>query len=293
MRKSRKSMHLKKTHSENVSPYTCLSDLFIDVLSCDETEQSSPSKDNEKCHHTSIHEPRFYICQHCYCTKSKSWHHGGSDNTLLCDACRIYFCKYGQMRGILSKSDPPLHILKNPSNFELIRQIDAGKCTIQNKIEDEQVESSDISESSDYESNLSEIEKLDSDFPKHYHRETSLCEQDNFSHIIHSSSDAGMQEIFSNSENATLLSQHTSELLVDKYQRKCPDFQANQKLCPLPNLQMSNELKLKEAQNMLQYDDAPKNLSSSNTSILQSLLQGSDEIPQTMRLVYFCKLQLL
>ena len=284
MRKTRKSMHLKKTHSENVSSYTCLYDLFVDVLSCDESEPSYPSKDNERCHHTSINEPQYYICQHCYCTKSKSWHHGGCDNTLLCDVCRIYFCKYGQMRVILSKSDPPIHILKNPSNLELLRQIDAGKCTIQNKIEDEQVESSDISESSDYESNLSEVEKFDTEIPKHYLDKFSLCEQVKCSNTIYNPSDASIQDISSLPTNANHFSPRT-ELLTNSYHKKSSDFQAIPDLCHLPNLHISSEIKFNDLHSLIQHDDTPNNLSSSNTSILQSLLQSSDEKPLTMRSV--------
>eukprot|EP00800_Vazella_pourtalesii_P007245 TRINITY_DN1963_c0_g1_i1.p1 TRINITY_DN1963_c0_g1~~TRINITY_DN1963_c0_g1_i1.p1 ORF type:complete len:704 (-),score=45.97 TRINITY_DN1963_c0_g1_i1:204-2315(-) len=280
MRKSRKSMHLKKT-SEKISPYTCLSDLFIDVLSCDDSEPSYPSKDNEKVNHISINEPQLYICQHCYCTRSKSWHHGGSENTLLCCDCRIYFCKYGQMRLILNKCDPPLDILKNASNFELIRRINAGECAVQNKNEDEQVESSDISESSDYESNLSEVEKLDSDLPKHYHRE---IEQGNFSLTT---SDASLQEISRIPRSSSLFLPNTSELHMNNCQQSSSVSQDNQEFFPFPSLQASSEFSLRDSQSFSHIDDTPKNLSSSNTSILQSLLQGSDEKPLKMRLVDF------
>ena len=126
--------------------------------------------------------------------------------------------------------------LKNASNFELIRRINAGECAVQNKNEDEQVESSDISESSDYESNLSEVEKLDSDLPKHYHRE---IEQGNFSLTT---SDASLQEISRIPRSSSLFLPNTSELHMNNCQQSSSVSQDNQEFFPFPSLQARKKI---------------------------------------------------
>ncbi|EDV24312.1 uncharacterized protein TRIADDRAFT_57654 [Trichoplax adhaerens] len=55
---------------------------------------------------------RLYCCRHCYSTTSRSWHHSGVDKQLLCDDCRIYFKKYGEMKSIPDSVEPPAQLLK-------------------------------------------------------------------------------------------------------------------------------------------------------------------------------------
>ena len=40
----------------------------------------------------------YYVCTHCSTKESAGWHHAGPKKYLLCDSCRLYFNKYGEMR---------------------------------------------------------------------------------------------------------------------------------------------------------------------------------------------------
>jgi len=42
-----------------------------------------------------------YICAHCTSRESPSWHHAGPNRQLMCDECRLYYNKYGEMRQFL------------------------------------------------------------------------------------------------------------------------------------------------------------------------------------------------
>lgn len=42
-----------------------------------------------------------YICAHCSTRESPSWHHAGPNRQLMCDECRLYYNKYGEMRQYL------------------------------------------------------------------------------------------------------------------------------------------------------------------------------------------------
>ena len=53
-----------------------------------------------------------YCCRHCYSTASRSWHHCGVDKQILCDDCRIYFKKYGEMKSLPDSLEPPPQLLK-------------------------------------------------------------------------------------------------------------------------------------------------------------------------------------
>ncbi|KAI6655315.1 hypothetical protein LOD99_2150 [Oopsacas minuta] len=279
MRKSRKPMHLNKSHLEHILPYPCLSDLFVDVISSDESDSINLPKDIEKYDETSTKKSEFCICQHCYCSRSQSWHHGGSDNTLLCDTCRFYFCKYGLMRTIIDKGDPPLYILKDASTLELIKQINAGKYALQTKFVEEQGDSSEISESSDYESILSDVERFDTDILKaeYLTHNQRLCSQNLFdSSIITEIKDISV----SSDSNTYKQNKLKQSLCIDHEPDRINDYQTQtQDLCPLDNLKISSELEQRSSQDCVNQIDISHvhEKMSTNTSILKSLLQSKDE----------------
>ena len=76
---------------------------FIDLSSCSEDEPDS--EDSER-------DLSLYACRHCYSTKSPNWHHVGKDKLLVCKICREYFKKYGRMKPIECKAEPPPYIFK-------------------------------------------------------------------------------------------------------------------------------------------------------------------------------------
>lgn len=76
---------------------------FVDLSSCSEDEPDS--EDSER-------DLSLYACRHCFSAKSRNWHHVGKDKLLVCEECRIYFKKYGRMKPIESRADPPSFIFK-------------------------------------------------------------------------------------------------------------------------------------------------------------------------------------
>ena len=109
------------------------------------------------------------ICQHCYSSGSQAWHHGGMDNLLLCDVCRIFYCKYAQMPKMPNIADLPLHILRDITNKDLILKINEDRFLMDDisaKSTREISESSDYSDSdsflSDNERQIIEFKKSDS-----------------------------------------------------------------------------------------------------------------------------------
>ena len=47
-----------------------------------------------------------------FSTESPNWHHVGKDKLLVCQICRVYFKKYGRMRPIENRIEPPSFIFK-------------------------------------------------------------------------------------------------------------------------------------------------------------------------------------
>eukprot|EP00795_Rhopilema_esculentum_P007172 gene7172-12838_t len=76
---------------------------FLDLSSCSEDEPDS--EDSER-------DLSLYACRHCYNTKSPNWHHVGKEKLLVCKECREYFKKYGRMRPIECRTEPPSYIFK-------------------------------------------------------------------------------------------------------------------------------------------------------------------------------------
>ena len=278
MRKSRKSVHLKKNHSEHPLPSSCLADLFIEVTSADECDSVENVKTVGSLENSTDLSSKYYICQHCYCSTSHSWHHGGIDNTFLCDTCRVYYCKYGQMRKIYTSTDPPLHILKDTNHLELIKQINEGRSTLQGKIFNHRRDFSDLSESSDDESNLSDGEKLDHDYP--------FNEPGN---IRNTKNTFCNTSIF---ESCKIPPISSGRLINDNIHRKkshhdehtksidCLNLSYQNQECSNMNLQMPNPCDQSSCNLHSPLQDGPTDV---NTSILKSLLQSSDEKSSNIR----------
>ena len=295
MRKSRKSVHLKKKHSEHSLPSPYLADLFVDVTSADEGDPVEDAKIVGNVDNISYKESKYYVCQHCYCSTSLSWHHGGVDNTFLCDACRLYYCKYGQMRKLYTVIDPPLHILKDTNHLELIRQINEGRNTLQGKIFYNHRDFSDLSESSDYESNLSDVEKLDPDYLK-----VNSLSVFNESINTRNSKDTFCNlnliegnKVSSFSSRRLFTGEIQKNVSHDEEHKNIIDCLSithqNQNYSSIINLQIQDNTK--EIQNPRELSSSnlqsplQDNFSDMNTSILKSLLQSSDE--KSLNLRYF------
>ena len=295
MRKSRKSVHLKKNHSDHSLPSPCLADLFVDVTSADECDPVEDTKFVGTVENTSYQESKYYICQHCYCSTSLSWHHGGVDNTFLCDNCRVYYCKYGQMRKIHSAIDTPLHILKDPNHLELIKQINEGRYSLQDKIFDHQRDFSDLSESSEYESNLSDVEKLDPDYLK-------VNSNNEFNELVNrrKSKDILCNPNLVQGNKMATFSSNTSS--TDLSHKELPEDEEHSNVLDCLNLKNQSQiystmLNLQIPGNSVDVPNARElsfcnlhsplqdNSSDMNTSFLKSLLQSSDE--KSLNIRYF------
>ncbi|CBY24184.1 unnamed protein product [Oikopleura dioica] len=48
-----------------------------------------------------------HICRNCYTLKSSDWHHGGKENNMLCNACRIHYKKYGTPKVFADRPETP------------------------------------------------------------------------------------------------------------------------------------------------------------------------------------------
>ncbi|CAG5099253.1 Oidioi.mRNA.OKI2018_I69.XSR.g16383.t2.cds [Oikopleura dioica] len=48
-----------------------------------------------------------HICRNCYTVKSSDWHHGGKENYMLCNACRIHYKKYGTPKVCVDRPETP------------------------------------------------------------------------------------------------------------------------------------------------------------------------------------------
>ncbi len=53
-----------------------------------------------------------YTMLYCYLVSS-SWHHAGNNKAILCADCRVHFQRYGFMRNISSKREPPDFMFKD------------------------------------------------------------------------------------------------------------------------------------------------------------------------------------
>ncbi|XP_019848994.1 PREDICTED: arginine-glutamic acid dipeptide repeats protein-like [Amphimedon queenslandica] len=105
-RKQRKQFHIRMSRAmmkpEDKSPEP--EKEFIDVSSGEEDEMIDD--EGEKCF-------VYHACRHCYSTESSSWHHSGSNKTILCNDCRLYFRKYSCMRPLTVKREPPAFMFKD------------------------------------------------------------------------------------------------------------------------------------------------------------------------------------
>ncbi|XP_028393686.1 arginine-glutamic acid dipeptide repeats protein-like [Dendronephthya gigantea] len=76
---------------------------FVELSSCSEDDYDSEDSDKDF---------SLYCCRHCYSSKSRSWHHGGYERSILCSTCLEYFKKYGVMRKLEGPRNPPEHMFK-------------------------------------------------------------------------------------------------------------------------------------------------------------------------------------
>ena len=73
-----------------------------DLSSCSE-EEPDEMEDEENTNGSSGEkngELSPYYCRHCYTTNSSDWHHAGSQKLLVCNECRIFFKKYGELQSL-------------------------------------------------------------------------------------------------------------------------------------------------------------------------------------------------
>uniref|UniRef100_A0AC35G9N1 Uncharacterized protein n=1 Tax=Panagrolaimus sp. PS1159 TaxID=55785 RepID=A0AC35G9N1_9BILA len=69
--------------------------------SCDFIDYASASE-------SELEEIQERACHHCYDTKSRDWHHAGSNRQLMCTECRLHYKKYGILRPVERPATVPL-----------------------------------------------------------------------------------------------------------------------------------------------------------------------------------------
>uniref|UniRef100_A0A914Y706 Uncharacterized protein n=1 Tax=Panagrolaimus superbus TaxID=310955 RepID=A0A914Y706_9BILA len=69
--------------------------------SCDFIDYASASE-------SELEEIQERACHHCYDTKSRDWHHAGSNRQLMCTDCRLHYKKYGILRPVERPATVPL-----------------------------------------------------------------------------------------------------------------------------------------------------------------------------------------